>query len=175
MKFLRLALVVALVFASAVLFPLRRARGAFGAAAAIPGFSNAPRVTLRRRPSVARPDMRRDVPAQSISEAGARQTYGKAPQTIGRRSRRVGGAQRLLADSASALTESGTKPTIARQSAIGERPFHAVEHHADERMVDSVGSVPSVQPLDTPVPPERPIAATQVVGETPKPPPKRLA
>jgi len=113
MKFPRLALVLALIFASAVLFPLRRARSAFGAVAALPGFSNAPRVSLRRRPSGPRPDVRRDVPAQSMSDAGAHQVRAKAPENLGRRSRRVGGPQRRLADPASALAAGGPRPTFA--------------------------------------------------------------
>jgi len=42
-------------------------------------------------------------------------------------------------------------------------------------MVDSAVFALSLESLDTPVPPERPLATTQVVAEIPKPPPKRLA
>src|SRR3954463_13158895 len=82
-------IIFALVFAAAVLFPLRKARGAFGPHSAMPGLTNAPRVSMRRRPSRPRPDSRtepsvvlRDL-ATCAAATGSAHGRDSGPRSVG--------------------------------------------------------------------------------------------
>jgi hypothetical protein len=173
-------IIFAIVFAAAVLVPLRKARGAFGPHSALPGLTSAPRVSMRRRPSRPRPDSRTEpgvllrdfatcAAAQGTAVSTTVRTASGKPQAAGR--------VRLARRFRGAHSTHSTPPhsTLKRPSSVSQDSGRTHGHHDGDRILDRVGCPSRHDQVSTPSPAPRSVAAQQAVGDIPDPPPKHRA
>jgi hypothetical protein len=159
----KLSLVLALIFAAAVMTPLRRARTVFAPRSAVPTLVATRSPSLRRRPS-RRPAIRREVGVR-VRNAPIEATLTCRPAARG--------PTGVLSRSASS---PGSKfQRHWRSDSVAKRPAPTVQHDDCDRMVDLVGAVGRTE-LSYSLGPPSPLAVTaQAVGDVPKPPPKSFA
>lgn len=159
----RVVLILALVYAAAVLIPLRRAQRLFATRSATLSLSNATRQSLRRRTSGPRLVVRKDVESQSSTAASRDATPPAVPR------RRLAS---LTAERRGIEKHQSFEKQQSRQSvSASERPG-ALAHADCDRIVERDGIDFRPQALSQPALVERLSVATQTVADLSAPPPK---
>jgi len=174
MKLAQLTLVTALVFAAAILFPVRRAQAAFALhACAASGLVCVPRMKLRRRPGGPRTVLKSTLRSDRVDDP-SRRTVAAGPasaETIDQSD--------PSADAASTSEMAHWQDTRDKREAAGAAQAHVSAHAgaATAATLDCVSeSSPRIFPpaalLETAVASPPPFVIPQVEREVPVPPPK---
>jgi hypothetical protein len=163
MHLLKSVLVIALLTAAVVLFPLRRAQAAFAARHAGAVAAN-PRKPARRRllPGGAIVHASTHSPLASRSARGSRREVVQSAVRV----------QEVAARQEKMESASHAAGHLAGSSADGAQADGT--HDCCDPLVDSVITVPQPDQLTTVSPSPDPVVAAQPVGEIPVPPPKPI-
>jgi hypothetical protein len=161
MTLLKATLCLTLIFAAAVLFPLRRAQQAFAARTGTTGVTSTGRPKLRRRPG------RVILAAHYQGEIEARESAAPVRVKAPRRRRTV---------STVAHVRSASPPRhVQKQSAQRQTPAahdSGAAAHCDFAPPGRVTRLPQPECLGTPAANPPLSVTTQAVGDIPEPPPK---
>ena len=163
MHLLKSVLVIALLTAAVVLFPLRRAQAAFAARQA-GSVAATPRKPARRRLFLGGAIVQASTHSPLASRA-ARGSRREAVQSAARLQSVAAGHNTLKSASAAAVHVVGSSADGAQADGT---------HDCCDPLVDSVITVPQPDQLATVSPSPEPAVTAQSVGEIPVPPPKPI-
>jgi len=160
MKCLKFTIALCVMFAAAILFPLRRAQAAFASRTESASISNAARPKIRRRPG------RAPVVVREAADTQTRDlSTHKAVRGPGRR-------RRTVMTVAHVRTVAAAKHTARSSEAPARQSHHATPAQDDYAPPGRVASLAKPERLAAPAPTPPLSVSTQVVGDIPEPPPK---